>query len=213
MSTGDQKKTTPRLGRPTDDAKRAAIVEAAAQMFFNLGFAATAIEQVAAKAGVSKVTVYNHFGDKRGLFAAAVECECEKMRGHFSIDSSDTEDLHVLFRRIGEGMIAFLSRPEMIQFERRIAAETVHDPELGIAFLDAGPRRMKRAFSALLDSLVAAGRLDIEDTMVAAEQFASMAKGFGDLERRFGAAIDGDLNRRRLESAVEVFLAAYRRSD
>ena len=213
MSTGDQKKTTPRLGRPTDDAKRAAIVEAAAQMFFELGFAATAIEQVAAKAGVSKVTVYNHFGDKRGLFAAAVECECEKMRGHFTIDSSNTEDLHVLFRRIGEGMIAFLSRPEMIQFERRIAAETVRDPELGIAFLDAGPRRMKRAFTALLDSLVAAGRLDIEDTMVAAEQFASMSKGFGDLERRFGAAIDVGLNRRRLESAVEVFLAAYRRSD
>ena len=42
-------------------------VQTCALPTFEHGFAATSIEQVAADAGVSKVTVYNHFGDKRGL--------------------------------------------------------------------------------------------------------------------------------------------------
>ena len=80
--------TTKKLGRPSDIAKRKAIVDAAAHSFFDVGFSATSIEQVAANAGVSKVTIYNHFGDKRALFAAAVEHECEKMRGYFSLDDA-----------------------------------------------------------------------------------------------------------------------------
>lgn len=51
---------------------------------------------------------------------------------------------------IGAAMVAFLSRPEMIQFERRIAAETECEPAIGKAFLEAGPRHMLRAFAALL---------------------------------------------------------------
>ena len=44
-------------GRPTDLAKREAILRTAGRSFFDVGFAATSIEQVAADAGVSKVTV------------------------------------------------------------------------------------------------------------------------------------------------------------
>ena len=75
-------------GRPSDQAKRQAILDAASQLFFEDGFAATSIEQVAADAGVSKVTIYNQYGDKRALFTAAVERECEKMRDYFSIYST-----------------------------------------------------------------------------------------------------------------------------
>ena len=62
-----------RAGRPASETKRKAIVDAAVASFFDRGYAATSIEQVAAVADVSKVTVYNQFGDKRGLFTAAVE--------------------------------------------------------------------------------------------------------------------------------------------
>jgi hypothetical protein len=61
-----------KAGRPLDAAKRRAIIDTAAHLFFHNGYAATAIEQVAADAGVSKVTIYNQFGDKRALFIAAV---------------------------------------------------------------------------------------------------------------------------------------------
>ena len=192
-----------------DAAKRAVIVETAAHHFFHHGFAATAIEQVAADAGVSKVTIYNQFGDKRALFAAAVESECEKMRGSFSMEAMPHGTIRERLTALGEAIFAFLFRPEMMQFERRIAAETEHDPAIGAAFLEAGPRRMKAIFAAWLHHAAKTGDLLIDDAALAAEQFVAMCKGMGDLERRFGADIDPEESRRRIHGAVDVFLAAY----
>lgn len=213
MSSTVNDHSATRIGRPADEAKRDAIIDAASTLFFAHGFAATAIEQVAADAGVSKVTVYNHFGDKRGLFAASVERECARMSSFFAIDPQQTGTLEERFSTIGHAMNAFLTRPEMIQFERRIAAETEYDPAIGIAFLDAGPRRMKAQFTALLQQLVTNGELDIEDPALATEQFVAMCKGLGDLERRFGAGVDAARDCDRIAGAVSVFLTAYRRSE
>lgn len=201
--------TAKKVGRPSDLAKRAAIIKAASVRFFDDGFAATSIEQVASDAGVSKVTVYNHFGDKHGLFTASVEAECEKMRGHFSIDQMPSGSVRERLTIIGEAMLAFLSRPEMIQFERRIAAETEREPALGRAFLEAGPWRMKQAFSAFLAHAADTGELAVADPMLAAEQFVAMCKGMGDLEQRFGEQPDAADHKRRIAGAVDVFLAAY----
>ena len=196
-------------GRPADAAKREAILAAASRAFLEHGFAATSIEQVAADAGVSKVTIYNHFGDKRGLFAASVESECERMRGQFAVSPELRGSLRERLTSIGETMVAFLSRPEMVQFERRIAAETEHEPEIGAAFLASGPHRMKAAFTELLRAMVQAGEVRIGDVELAVEQFASMCKGMGDVERRFGRPSDPALDRRRIDGAVEVFCRAY----
>ncbi len=205
----EKKSLRRKAGRPLDAVKRVAIVETAAHHFFHNGYAATAIEQVAADAGVSKVTIYNQFGDKRALFTAAVENECEKMRGHFSLEGTAKGPIRARMVDIGQAIYAFLSRPEMIQFERRIAAETEVDPAIGAAFLEAGPWRMKQAFGAWLARATEAGELAVADPMLAAEQFVSMCKGMGDLERRFGAHVTADESDRRIVGAVDVFLAAY----
>ena len=57
-------------GRPE---KRRAILDAARRVFFSNGFAQTSVDTIAAQAGVSKQTIYNHFGDKRALFVAVAE--------------------------------------------------------------------------------------------------------------------------------------------
>lgn len=198
-----------RPGRPTDEAKRDAILGAAGASFLEHGFAASSIEQIAADAGVSKVTVYNRFGDKRGLFAAAVERECEQISTALAVPELPSGALRARLTTIGEAMVAFLSRPEFIGFERRVAAETEHDPAIGAAFLVAGPHRMKRAFAELIAAMDEAGELTVDDPELAAEQFASMCKGMGDLERRFGAPVDDARNRERIAGAVEVFCRAY----
>ncbi|WP_206675143.1 TetR/AcrR family transcriptional regulator [Alteripontixanthobacter muriae] len=201
--------STPRQGRPVDLAKQEAILDAAVRSFFDHGFAATSIEQVAAEAGVSKVTIYNQFGDKHGLFTAAVEAECGRLRDHFTLELEGGASIRDRLLAIGAAMSAFLSRPEMVQFERRIAAETEREPAIGRAFLAAGPHRMKQSFKELLDVMKAAGEVSIDDTDLAAEQFAAMCKGMGDLERRFGMPRDEVRDRERIESAVEVFCRAY----
>lgn len=196
-------------GRPTDLAKREAILAAATKAFFEHGYGAAAIEQIAAAAGVSKVTIYNHFSDKQSLFAAAIERECERMRGHFFIEGQSGAELRDHLLHIGLAMVAFLSRPEMVHFERRIAAETERNPEIGRAFLDAGPRRMKAALTAFLTAVADRGALSIDNPGLAAEQFASMCKGFGDVELRFGSPPAASATRQRVEAAVETFLKAY----
>jgi len=188
--------------------KREEIILAAKQAFFDGGFAAASIESIAASAGVSKVTVYNHFGDKRGLFTAAVEKECESIRGQLLFDEVGGQ-LRDRLMAFGMAMVTFLSRPEMIQFEQRIAAEVQQEPELGVCFLEAGPRRMHRALAGLLEREAARGTLHLKDPMQAAEHLAAMCKGLADMERRFAGVSDPEVNRRRVTSAVDLFLAGY----
>src|SRR3546814_19026960 len=64
-------------GRPKDLAKGAAILDAAKRMFTEHGFDRTSMDQIASGAGVSKLTVYSHFGAKEPLFAAAVKSHCD----------------------------------------------------------------------------------------------------------------------------------------
>src|SRR5690606_41925100 len=70
---------TPGPGRPKDLAKRAAILDAAARMFTRFGFEGASMDQIAAEAGVSKLTVYSHFGDKEALFGEAVRVVCDSL--------------------------------------------------------------------------------------------------------------------------------------
>ncbi len=52
------------------DRKRAAVIAAAIEEFLAAGFDATSMDRIAARASVSKRTVYNHFPSKEALFAA-----------------------------------------------------------------------------------------------------------------------------------------------
>ncbi|MFC4291563.1 TetR/AcrR family transcriptional regulator [Sphingorhabdus arenilitoris] len=201
-------------GRPVDTSKSAAIIKAARDQFFKIGFAQTSIESVAAQASVSKVTVYNRFGTKEALFEACVEAECNIMRDSLSIEDMVSGDLRATLVGFGMNMIAFLSRDEMTRFERHLAVEAEHNPDIGTLFLNAGPRRLHGALSALLDQAVAAGKLTIDDTALAAEHLAGMIKGLADLERRFGQD-DPDhfaTTQKRVNSAVDLFLKGYGRS-
>src|SRR5579872_7090105 len=53
-------------------ARRDAILAAALAEFCDKGFAATRVEDVAARAGVAKGTIYLNFADKRALFEALI---------------------------------------------------------------------------------------------------------------------------------------------
>jgi len=66
----------PRRGRPTRERAEAIdrlIVEAARAMFLDVGYGMVAMEAIAARAGVSKGTLYSRYSSKADLFAAVVE--------------------------------------------------------------------------------------------------------------------------------------------
>jgi TetR/AcrR family transcriptional regulator, mexJK operon transcriptional repressor len=198
-------------GRPNDAAKHDSIMHAARIDFFEIGYDAASIEGIAKRAGVSKVTIYSKFGTKSALFSAVVQAECSLMRDVLHPDMGAGIDLRDQLISFGDGMMTFLSRPEMIQFERHLAGVVEHDPAVGDLFLEAGPRQMCRWLAQLLADAAAQGLIVVEDPVLAAELLPSMIKGFADMERRFGAGepADSALSKKRVRYAVDCFLKAH----
>lgn len=198
--------------RPSSEAKRQAILAAASKAFFDVGYEAASIEGIAEAAGVSKVTVYNYFGGKPGLFSAAVDHECSNMKQHMQIDPSlPRRPIREQLETLGNAFHDFVSRDEIVRFDRRIAAESDRDPSIGDTFMDAGPRPICVHMAGLIEAAADAGEIAVDDPMLAAEQFVSMCKGFGEMERRFCGKSDPDRDRERIAGAIDVFMKAYGR--
>ena len=69
--------------RMTGPARRQQLVEVGREIFARRGYEATSIEEVSARADVSKPVVYEHFGGKEGLYAAVVDGEMRQLLERF----------------------------------------------------------------------------------------------------------------------------------
>jgi TetR/AcrR family transcriptional regulator, mexJK operon transcriptional repressor len=193
-----------------DLAKREAILDAARDAFFTHGFGAASIEAIADAASVSKVTVYNRFGGKEGLFSAMVERECQNMGvGLVELDSK-AGDLRQHLIEIGQKAVGFLTMPHIIRFEKHIGAESETRPEIGELFLNAGPRRMQAKLTDLMERAMQNGLIKTCDCAIAAGHFYGMILGFDIFMARYATKRP---DTKRLQAnvvhAVDRFLAAY----
>ncbi|GAB2522693.1 TetR/AcrR family transcriptional regulator [Nocardiopsis aegyptia] len=68
-------RTRVRRKRMTGKERRQQLVEIGRELFAERGFDATSVEEIAARAGVSKPVVYEHFGGKEGIYAVVVDRE------------------------------------------------------------------------------------------------------------------------------------------
>ena len=66
-----------RQRRLTSSARRAQLIDVGRAVFAKRGYDATSVEEIAARAGVSKPIVYEHFGGKEGLYAVVVDREMD----------------------------------------------------------------------------------------------------------------------------------------
>ena len=67
------------VGRPKDLEKRQRILESAKSLFLKQGYHGSSMNEIARDAGVTKLTVYNHFQDKATLFTCAIQDTCEAL--------------------------------------------------------------------------------------------------------------------------------------
>ena len=63
----------------TGSERRAQLVEVARTLFAEKGFEQTSVEEIAARANVSKPVVYEHFGGKEGIYAVVVDRETQAL--------------------------------------------------------------------------------------------------------------------------------------
>jgi len=200
-------------GRPKDPGKRAAILDAAKRMFVSLGFERVSMDQIAAEAGVSKLTVYSHFGDKESLFAEAVRAHCEQGMPNSLFDSEPGTPLRERLLAIGHAFFSMVMTPDAIAGHRILCSPQVTTTGLPAVFWEAGPQRVQAGFAALLERRTASGELDVEDAELAAAQFFTLLKGEPHLQAVIGYCCSRGRRdaREHVVSAVDFFLRAYAR--
>lgn len=198
-------------GRPKDPGKRAAILEAAKRLFVALGFDGVSMDQIAAEAGVSKLTVYSHFGDKDSLFAEAVRAHCEQGMPTALFEPEPSVPLRERLTDIGQAFFAMIMTPEAVAGHRILCSPQVASSGMPAMFWEAGPKRVQDSFAALLQRRIAAGELDIPDTDRAASQFFTLLKGEPHAHAVFGYSCSSrqDTPREHIASVVDLFLRAY----
>jgi AcrR family transcriptional regulator len=142
-------------GQQEGDDTRQRILQAAAQLFAEQGYARATTRALAAAAGVNEVTLFRHFGSKKNLFAAVIE-EYAAPGLDAALQVSPTgdyrRDLAAMGSRVLELMMA--RRDAM----RLMLCEAEHFPEVG-EVLAQNPRRLRRALAAYLEGQMARGRV------------------------------------------------------
>ena len=202
----------PGKGRAIDRDKMRAIVQAAQAHFYRDGVDATRIEDIAATAGVSKVTIYNRFTDKAGLLTACVEAECDRMQEEIEAEIADASSFRERLDLTGQVVLSFLFSEAHVAFERVMAAEGLRNPAFARSFYEAGPARIVQRLCALLEQGRATGEIAIDDIEGAAEHLLGMWRGMADLRARFSqrpAILDQAAISMRVGAGTDRFLAAY----
>jgi TetR/AcrR family transcriptional regulator, mexJK operon transcriptional repressor len=199
-------------GRPKDLEKRAAILEAAKNLFPLRGFEGVSMDAIAAEAGVSKLTVYSHFKDKETLFSEAVKCRCEAQLPHeFFEMRPGTGPIREVLLKIAQGFHALCTSPEAVNLYRMMSARAQTDPQLSQLFYEAGPKRTLAEFEAFLRQADATGALQVPDPVRASQHFFAMLKG--ELHTRLVVGCCSHVSEEEscahLDSVVDTFLRAH----
>lgn len=159
-----------------DPEKRRQILNGARQVFFERGFDAASMGDIARAAGVSKGTLYVYFVDKVDLFASLVSHECDETAERtFQLEASSL-DIATALTRLGTSYLAMMVLPCNVAMLRTVIAIAGKFPEIGRRFLEAGPKSGNRRVAAFLKTKVEQGLLDIEDLETAASQFLFLCK-------------------------------------
>lgn len=193
--------------------KRRQILAGARQTFGELGFERASVDLIAARAGVSKATVYNHFEDKQALFVACALEEAEAMRaGLRACLDQPAGDVEQGLQRIGEKVMQVLLSPAVVGLHRHVIAEAGRFPDVGRTIFDRGPRLTQELIAAHLERWDRSGALRIDDPRSAAIQFLALCQG--DLLARARLVMleypADEQVRETVSRAVRTFVRAYR---
>ncbi|MFJ6621083.1 TetR/AcrR family transcriptional regulator [Kitasatospora sp. NPDC091335] len=200
-------------GRPE---KRKAITQAATVVFGREGYVRASMDAIAAEAGVSKRTVYNHFADKETLFLSVALRNSAELTERIDELMAKYLDRVVDLRQdltdfAVERAHAVLSAGEHGALGRAIRAEVANIPaDVLEAWLEAGPVASQRGLAARFEALAGRGLLVVEDAAPAAEQF-TLLTFHGIAERSFWGALPvADEEVRRIAAAgVDAFLRLH----
>ena len=125
-----QKASRPKFRRRAE-ARKDEVLDAALELFINQGYAATRVEDIATRAGISKGTVYLYFPSKEALMEGLIGRALTPVALHVvsTVDSLGL-DPRVVFQALGGLIAKNLSDPKVFAIPKLIMRESVQFPEL-----------------------------------------------------------------------------------
>jgi AcrR family transcriptional regulator len=167
-----------RGGRPSRAASEqlgGRILDAATEMFLANGFGATSIDALAQQLRMSKRTFYHRFPNKEALFAAVVHRILQRLRPAADVPLIAGADVETVLERLATLILHAALSPQAIALHRLIVAESARFPELArVLALEGATEEATTLIAGILEREVTAGRLRIDATRFAAQQFLQM---------------------------------------
>ncbi|MGA7993509.1 MAG: TetR/AcrR family transcriptional regulator [Bradyrhizobium sp.] len=198
-------------GRPQarpDEVTRRLIHEAAQQEFLESGYAATCMEAVAARAGVSTKTLYRLIPTKAALFEGMVTARLDEFFAGIVADVVDSPDLASALETMLVDCAGLTLDKEVLGVHRLVIAESDRFPELAQAFYKNGIQRVPVALAEWLDTQRKRGMLRLEDPKAAAGMLLGMM--ISEPQRaailRQGKPLSPNAVRERARACAQLFL-------
>jgi len=192
------------------DRKREAIIQAAITEFRANGFEITSMDKIAATAGVSKRTVYNHFPSKEELFAEILNQLWARVTAEQETAYRPGLPLRDQLRPILMAKVQMLGDNNFLDLARVAIAATIHSPERAQNMVTRMGER-EEGLTLWIRAAQADGRLKAVEPEFAAQQVQGLLKSFA-FWPQISMGLTGlspDIQTTVVESALDMFLACY----
>lgn len=203
-----------RPGRPSGSTG-ADLLAVARDVFLEHGYGGATMDRVAARARISKQTLYGEYAAKNLLYEAVVRDWVD--RGFDSLRPyvealAEADDAEAALLVLADVLLAGVLSAPVLQMRALVAAESGRFPQVADDYLDRSWNRNIDLLAGALARLADRRVLRVDDASVAAEQFTWLVLG-GPLNQQTlqggAGAIDSMQRARYREEAVVTFLSRY----
>ena len=194
------------------EAKRQAIIQAAMEIFQELGFERTSMSKICAKVGGSKATIYNYFASKEELFFEIVTLSNEeKFQYVHEVLENENADIKTTLCNFGERLMSFLYSDELINL-RFLAITESRRSDLGKLAYENGAMRSQGMMSVYLEKIMNNGKIKKETPSIITRHLYSLLESEFIYEFLFqiNKSVTQKEIKDRVKRAVDVFLSAYK---
>lgn len=162
--------------RRSREERRAAILKAASEVFFEAGYEGACIDAIVERVGGSKRTIYSEFGSKEGLFAEMIKENVRRALEALAPDSITGHDLRSTLINVGQRLQKVLMSPPVLAQYRAIVHEGIRFPQLAAIFWESGPAMVVDRLTEVLERYRRRGELRVGDCRQAAGIFVAMIR-------------------------------------
>lgn len=200
----------PRIAGQIDLAKTEAILDAASEVLAERGLSAP-MEEIARRAGVSKQTVYNHYGSKTELVRALVQRRSDTITAALREPDALDKPEDTLTAYGAQLLQVITTKSYSLMRVTMLSAGEM--PDVARAMFENGAMRSRRTLAAFLEAEDKAGRLRVPNPLQAAEFFGGMIVAHHQTQAMLGLSeeISAEDAEATAREAARRFMRAYGR--